>query len=169
MIPNGEALLKWMIGAGLLEEDAARKLTRRLGSKALDAAAAQARKMRERTRRWLERWRRMPARHYGEELAALNAYLAGGRWQRKLVMTDEGLRVAEHWRLDTTEVLLALIAWQVAKLVTLEQPSLLKECAGTGCTLWFLDRTKSHRRRFCSAAVCGNRAKVAAFRERQRS
>jgi predicted RNA-binding Zn ribbon-like protein len=33
---------------------------------------------------------------------------------------------------------------------------------------WFLDQTKAYKRRFCSAAVCVNRAKVAAFRERQR-
>nr|WP_254214234.1 CGNR zinc finger domain-containing protein [Burkholderia multivorans] len=32
--------------------------------------------------------------------------------------------------------------------------------------LWFLDRTKSHRRRWCSKALCGNRQKVAAFRRR---
>jgi predicted RNA-binding Zn ribbon-like protein len=44
----------------------------------------------------------------------------------------------------------------------------LKWGAGAGCTLWFVDRTKAHRRIFCSATTCGNRAKVAAFRQRQR-
>jgi predicted RNA-binding Zn ribbon-like protein len=53
--------------------------------------------------------------------------------------------------------------------VARENASLVKQCAGPGCTLWFLDRTKAHARRFCSAAACGNRAKVAAFRERQRT
>ncbi|NEJ40784.1 CGNR zinc finger domain-containing protein, partial [Rhizobium ruizarguesonis] len=35
------------------------------------------------------------------------------------------------------------------------------------CTLFFLDTTKSHRRRWCSMALCGNRMKVAAFRSRK--
>ena len=47
-----------------------------------------------------------------------------------------------------------------------EDPALLKACAGADCTLWFMDRTKAHRRMFCSATACGNRAKVAAFRRR---
>jgi predicted RNA-binding Zn ribbon-like protein len=57
---------------------------------------------------------------------------------------------------------------QIASLVATEPPALVKRCAGPGCILWFVDRTKAHRRVFCSATVCGNRAKVAAFRERQR-
>jgi hypothetical protein len=31
------------------------------------------------------------------------------------------------------------------------------------CTICFFDRTKAHRQRCCTQAVCGNRAKVAAF------
>jgi predicted RNA-binding Zn ribbon-like protein len=49
-----------------------------------------------------------------------------------------------------------------------ERPALVKRRTGPGCTLWFVDRTKSHGRVFCSATACGNRAKVAAFRDRQR-
>ncbi|WP_327229156.1 CGNR zinc finger domain-containing protein [Achromobacter xylosoxidans] len=33
----------------------------------------------------------------------------------------------------------------------------------------FHDKTKSHRRRRCSMALCGNRMKVAAFRSRQKA
>jgi predicted RNA-binding Zn ribbon-like protein len=168
-IPDGQALLDWMVGAGLIEEGAASRLMHRLGGKALDSTAAQARRMRERTRDWLERWRAAPRRNYGEEVAALNAHLARGTWRREVVMSDQGLTVVEQLTLNSADALLALLAWHVARLLTREQPSLLKECAGTGCTLWFLDRTKAHRRRFCSSAACGNRAKVAAFRERQRA
>lgn len=167
-IPHGRALLDWMIGAGLMEEGAASKLMHRLGGKALDSTAARARTMRERTRDWLERWRVAPQRDYGGEVAALNEQLARGTWRREVVMSDQGLTVVEQLTLDSADALLALLAWHVASLVAREQPSLLKECAGIGCTLWFLDRTKAHRRKFCSSAACGNRAKVAAFRERQR-
>ena len=43
----------------------------------------------------------------------------------------------------------------------------VRECAGEGCTLWFRDASKTGRRRWCSMAVCGNRAKAAAYRARR--
>ena len=55
---------------------------------------------------------------------------------------------------------------QKQSVLYVRDPALLKACAGADCTLWFLDRTKAHRRMFCSATACGNRAKVAAFRRR---
>jgi predicted RNA-binding Zn ribbon-like protein len=45
----------------------------------------------------------------------------------------------------------------------------LKECAGEGCSAVFFDRSKNHSGRWCSMSVCGNRAKVRAWRERQRA
>jgi predicted RNA-binding Zn ribbon-like protein len=72
----------------------------------------------------------------------------------------------EHTRVDDVSELLALLAAQVAALITMEAPELVKTCSGADCVLWFLDRTKAHRRTFCSVSACGNRAKVAAFRER---
>jgi predicted RNA-binding Zn ribbon-like protein len=61
------------------------------------------------------------------------------------------------------------VAEAVAKLLTEGDFELVRACEGETCTLWFYDRTKSHRRRWCDMAVCGNRAKVAAFRERSRA
>ena len=62
--------------------------------------------------------------------------------------------------------LLAPLAERIAKLLTEGDFDLIRRCGGSNCTLWFYDRTKSHRRRWCDMAICGNRAKVAAFRER---
>jgi predicted RNA-binding Zn ribbon-like protein len=72
-------------------------------------------------------------------------------------------------RVELESDLLALVTQQVAQLLGMEDPTLIKRCAGAGCVLWFVDRTKAHRRVFCSTTACGNRAKVAAFRERQRT
>ena len=44
----------------------------------------------------------------------------------------------------------------------------VKLCEDEACVLWFWDQTKSHRRRWCSAMLCGNRHKVAAYRRRLR-
>ncbi|MGH7080341.1 MAG: CGNR zinc finger domain-containing protein [Acetobacteraceae bacterium] len=42
----------------------------------------------------------------------------------------------------------------------------MKACENQACTLLFADHTRGHRRRWCSMAICGNRAKQAAHRER---
>lgn len=167
-IGDGRAFLAWMVRAGLLADEAAGKLARRLGGSALDSAAAEARRLREWTRRWLERWRIAPHRSYRAEVDSLNKILGRGVWRREVSASGDSLTIVEHADLDDADALLALIASQIAAVITREKASLLKQCAGTGCTLWFVDRTKAHRRAFCSSTACGNRAKVAAFRERLR-
>lgn len=44
----------------------------------------------------------------------------------------------------------------------------LKTCASQDCRAVFYDRSKNHSGRWCSMDVCGNRAKVRAWRERQK-
>ncbi len=45
----------------------------------------------------------------------------------------------------------------------------LRECANGNCRSVFYDRSKNHSGRWCSMRSCGNRAKVRAFRERQKA
>jgi predicted RNA-binding Zn ribbon-like protein len=166
LIGDGRSFAAWLETAGLLESAA--KLERRLGTAPLEAAAAEARKLREWARDWLPRWREAPRRDHAAELRRLNALLGQGTVRRELVASKAGMQLREQPRLESAEDLIALLAAQLALLVAAEAPELVKRCGGTGCTLWFVDRTKAHGRLFCSAAACGNRAKVAAFRERQR-
>jgi predicted RNA-binding Zn ribbon-like protein len=44
----------------------------------------------------------------------------------------------------------------------------VKWCAGEDCTRPFVDRSRGGRRRWCGMAGCGDRAKAAAYRARQR-
>ncbi len=44
----------------------------------------------------------------------------------------------------------------------------LKLCADETCRSVFYDRSKNHSGRWCSMSTCGNRAKVRAWRDRQR-
>jgi len=165
-IGDGRALLDWMMGAGLVDKDEAARLARRFTRKSLDAAAEEARTVREWARTWIETWRANPARDYGDEIAALNKLLARESRGRELVANKRRLELIERPHFEDARELIAPIALEIARLVTQEDPSLVKACAGTECTLQFLDRTKAHRRVFCSATACGNRAKVAAFRRR---
>ena len=167
-IGDGTAYLEWLVAAGLLQRAAADKLVRRAGAKALDAAAVEARKVREWARDWLVRWRANPQADYREELAVLNNLLSRQSYSRQVIAARGELKVIEHPHIDAADALIALVATQFAKLITKEEPSLVKDCAGSACTLWFLDQSKAHRRSFCSPSACGNRAKVAAFRDRRR-
>jgi predicted RNA-binding Zn ribbon-like protein len=65
--------------------------------------------------------------------------------------------------------LLAPLAESAADLLCEANPALIRKCADENCDLLFYDSTKNHRRRWCSMGACGNRAKVAAHRARQRA
>ena len=77
------------------------------------------------------------------------------------------LRAMRRWR--SPESLLLPIAEALAKFVCEEDFVRVKACEGHRCTLVFADHTRSRARRWCSMAICGNRAKHAAHRNRLRS
>jgi predicted RNA-binding Zn ribbon-like protein len=166
-IGDGAAFSAWLVRAGLLDAGAAAKLKRKHAG-GLDAAAAEARRLRSWALEWLARWSQHPARDYAAELRRLNQWLERASHHREIVAADGGWQLREQPRVEEPADLVALLAVQLASLIANESPALVKRCAGPDCVLWFVDRSKAHRRSFCSASACGNRAKVAAFRERQR-
>jgi len=168
LIGDGQSFVAWLVDAELLDASIASKLKGRFGVAALDAAAAEARRFRTWVADWIARWRDTPRANYKSELVRLNRLLERAKSYHEAIATRNGVQLVERTRIDSADDLIVLVAAQVALLIAEEQPDLVKQCAGAQCTLWFLDRTKAHRRVFCSAAVCGNRAKVAAFRDRQR-
>ena len=104
------------------------------------------------------------------DVAPLNEFLAQG--ESSLVLSAgprKKLTVERRWAGGTAEQVLAPIAEAGAELLATGDFELVRRCESADCVLWFYDRTKSHRRRWCSMASCGNRHKVAAFRERQKA
>lgn len=67
---------------------------------------------------------------------------------------------------DLAKRLLGPLAEEVALLLAEGDFALVRQCEHPDCVMWFYDRTKSHRRRWCSMALCGNRHKAAQFRKR---
>lgn len=65
--------------------------------------------------------------------------------------------------------LLVPIATRIAHLIADHDADRVRQCANPGCTMWFHDVSRNNRRKWCSMAVCGNRAKVAAHRARGRT
>lgn len=76
------------------------------------------------------------------------------------------LNVHEH--ISSVLGVLQPIALSAARIVTEANPTRIRQCASSNCMYWFLDTSKSGRRRWCSMSRCGNRAKVAKH-YRQRS
>lgn len=81
------------------------------------------------------------------------------------------LRLDEAGRLHRTggvDALLAALASDCLDLFASPDRSALHWCADERCTRPFLDRSRGQRRRWCGMKGCGDRAKAAAYRERQR-
>lgn len=64
--------------------------------------------------------------------------------------------------------ILSTLARDAIELFTGKSAGRIRECAGTRCSLLFVDLSRPGRRRWCSMDHCGNWEKVRAFRARQR-
>jgi predicted RNA-binding Zn ribbon-like protein len=109
------------------------------------------------------------ARKAGKRLSldALNSFLEHSTSHAQLVKSPGSkIEMKRVYSGRTIEEFLAPIAESAGDLLANGDFELIRHCEGAKCVLWFYDRTKAHRRRWCSPTVCGNRAKVAAFRAR---
>jgi predicted RNA-binding Zn ribbon-like protein len=177
---SGPDLLAWLEQAGLVAADVAKAMRVDTIPGELDAVAAQARVLRE----WFRNFVLTHAGHPVEsdalaELGPLNRLLERDEAYGAIVAsdTDDAQTLAEaphdhglHWRWHrrwrTPDTLLLPIAQTMADLVCDADFTMVKNCEGPACTMLFLDTTKGHARRWCSMAVCGNRAKQATHRAR---
>lgn len=164
---DGETAMGWFASLSVFPETALRNFQRSHSPVALDEAAAEARELREWLRGLLSQPMRLRANPRVSE--RLNQILSHGSAFQALRKSDGELKLQDYERLESSGQLLVPIAKAIARLILEEDLDRVRACEGTGCTLWFLDKTKPGRRRFCSPEVCGNRAKVAAFRSRQRN
>ena len=154
VLQSDEDVAHWLVKAGVLPAPMPRK-----------GLLKTTRELREMVR---ELVRRRQA-HKRLELTPLNAFLARGRQEPVLVQDRAGgVRLEQHFATDTAEQLLMPVALAAAELLANGNFDLVRACESDDCVLHFYDRTKSHRRRWCSMATCGNRAKVQTFRARQR-
>ena len=62
---------------------------------------------------------------------------------------------------------LSAIARDAISLLTTADARRLRECASPECGLLFLDTSRPDRRRWCSSAACGGKARAAAYRLRR--
>jgi predicted RNA-binding Zn ribbon-like protein len=170
-IGDGESLLRWLEQAGLVPPDAAATVHMQALPGELDGVAGQARALREWFRSFVDQHRGRPLTASAvAELEPLNRMLErdAGFW-RIVPRHGEGqggLAFQSLRRWLSPEALLLPIAETMARFVCTADFAAVKACEGPACTLLFADHTRGHRRRWCSMALCGNRAKQAAHRHR---
>jgi predicted RNA-binding Zn ribbon-like protein len=102
------------------------------------------------------------------DLRRLTATLRAGLANLRFAVADDG-RLTGSWPRASADLDWPLweIAGSAAALLS-EEPLWLKQCPGDRCGWLFVDRSRSHSRRWCSSAMCGNRDRARRHYERSR-
>lgn len=149
------SVIDWLITAGLVSK----------GTEAPAGLLTEARQLRDALRAVVH-----AAMHsVAVNLDAVNRILEKGHPLTRLQWDENAQRYHVHFHADShsAESLLWPVADALVKLVTGDKFEFVRQCEAHNCILLFHDLSKSHRRRWCSMATCGNRMKVAAFRNRK--
>ncbi|MBE1162240.1 CGNR zinc finger domain-containing protein [Dyella acidiphila] len=168
-LDDGEGLLGWLQQAQLVPAEVIRAARAGALPGELDRLAGQARSLREWFRGFVYEHKGRPLQPTDlRQLEPLNQLLKRDEGFSEIVLTDQAnaFSLLHTRRWNSPEALLLPIAESMARLICDENFSFVKACEGPACTLLFADHTRGHARRWCSMAICGNRAKQAAHRRR---
>ncbi|EJM84345.1 CGNR zinc finger domain-containing protein [Pseudomonas sp. GM60] len=171
-IDDGNGWLEWLKQSGWVEDEILQRLQAQAMPGELETVAAQARSLREWFRGFVLKYKGQPLEASAlTELEALNRLLERDEKYTQITLQDgETPKLAwelkRRWR--SPDSLLLPLGEVLAQFVSEEDFTNVKCCEGPSCTLMFVDHTRGRKRRWCSMAVCGNRAKAAAHRERQK-
>ena len=169
-IDDGPGYLSWLVQANLVPGDVLRDMRARALLGELDKIADQARSLREWFRGFVRQHKGRPLTAEAlAELEPLNRLLERDETFSRIAPRPTGqepfeLQTVRRWR--TPDDLLLPVGEALARFVCTEDFAHVKACEGPACTLLFADHTRGHARRWCSMAICGNRAKQAAHRHR---
>ena len=173
-LDSGDGLLMWLAQSQLVPADTLDELKARAMPGELDRVADQARALREWFRGFVRKHMGRPLTPRAlHELDPLNRLLERDEAFSRISRHHHSdgvhldLRMMRRWR--SPESLLLPIGEALAKFVCEGDFADVKACEGHACTLVFADRTRRRARRWCSMAICGNRAKQAAHRSRLKS
>lgn len=176
-LTSGEDLLNWLQAAELVPPEVLTSMRRTSVPGELDAVAAQARALREWFRGFVQQHKGKRLRSEAlKDLAPLNRILERDQEYGQIIRQERGADVdapsSLAWRpmrrWQAPDTLLLPIARSMAELVCQDDFSYVKACEGPACTLFFVDHTHGRAKRWCNMALCGNRAKQAAHRKRER-
>lgn len=167
-LPSSESAIDWLYEHDLLHADARDILRRHYGSSP-DAAArdlAKMHRLRAAMRELVDATaeRRPPARG---ELTVINRALRT-RAIFELVVSPDGVSLGHRHEGDPVDGGLSRLTEVLARAVSQGDPDRLRVCANPQCRMAFVDTSRTGQRKWCDMATCGNRAKAARHRARQR-
>lgn len=170
-LDDGDGLLDWLAQAKLVPTAELDALKARAKPGELDKVAGEARALREWFRGFVRKHAGRPLGPTAlQELGPLNNLLAQdelfSRIEPRYADGQHGLALRMTRRWQSSRSLLLPIGEAMAKFVCEEDFSDVKACEGHHCTMLFADHTRRRARRWCTMAICGNRAKQAAHRSR---
>jgi predicted RNA-binding Zn ribbon-like protein len=170
-LDSSDGLLRWLAQAKVVPANVLDELKARAMPGELDKVADQTRALREWFRGFVRKHMGRPLTPKAlSELGPLNRLLerdeAFSQISQHRPKGGYGLelRMMRRWR--SPESLLLPIGQALATFVCQEDFANVKACEGHSCTLVFADHTRSRSLKWCSMAICGNRAKQAAHRNR---
>jgi predicted RNA-binding Zn ribbon-like protein len=152
LLTKPKLLSDWAIGAGLLD----------VGVDVTEAELAAAIELREAVYRTVIA-RLESRRPQLGDVELLNQRAAQPQLTARL------LRTGAIRREGTAARLMASLAADLLDLLAGSDIENVKRCAHPGCTRLYLDSSRAKNRQWCGMGTCGNRAKVQAFRARQRA
>ncbi|TYC63085.1 hypothetical protein FMN63_28945 [Stappia sp. BW2] len=173
-LETGPDLLDWLVATGLASESELATFRQAATAPALEEARQEIVAFRDRFRLFIEEVCGSPLTDVGHPvIAEINTTLARGpRFlqiapaEKSDASTAQPLTLLDRHPLTEPRDLIVRIAFAAARLIAEADFRYVRNCEGPSCTLYFLDISKNHKRRWCSMEVCGNRAKAAAYRKR---
>jgi predicted RNA-binding Zn ribbon-like protein len=167
LLPNVDALVRWLVASGLLMRQKGKALARKW--RGLSQATVFLREL----LKFRERLRAIVVRQEAgfsvstAFIAELNSLLKQHPSVIALQRKGEKLDLDAAFKPEKPTDVWAPIAIAVAELLSDVSPGRLRKCEA--CILHFLDTSKRGSRRWCSMNICGNKIKVAAYQQRKRA
>lgn len=163
-LPDFSSIVRWFVAAGVLHDNDAERLLRS-PAKLRSRVQRELLGFRERLRKEIRNWERNGSAS-AAFLDELNRCLRTHPMRVRLLKRGNSIVAEEYFHPETPADLLAPLASSTARLLATADHSRVRQC--DACVLHFRDISKKGTRRWCSMAICGNRAKVAAYAARQR-
>lgn len=172
-IGSFERYVDWLATTGVVDADRGAALQRRAVEQPSGAAAAlvEARRVRAALRLLAEQGRTdAGARVRENALSEINRVLGRSAGTRRVETTDAGGYARSFVAVGDAfgGLIIPIVESAVDSLVHGELAR-VRSCADRRCPRVFLDVTRSHTRRWCDMATCGNRAKALRSRRKHRA
>ena len=179
-ISSGEGFMNWLEHSSLVPVAVIERFRKETAPEVINTLAAKARELREWFRVIIADKAGNPLQSADSiDMIPLNKLLARddsfyqievqALSQKNDSLDGSPLSWRQERRWHTVEDLLLPIAKVIGNLVCTADFRQIKYCEGAKCALWFYDHSKNQTRRWCSMAICGNRAKAAAHRAKRRA